>query len=114
MADEAEPSGSATGSCRGGVEYRHGRDAPAIELQIAGNRIQAIQRELLTRDVDPEPGSLTRQPERAPLVTTCRGAVRSLRIPCGQPSLRARPGIVKRSRDSSTHGIQNVLWLSSS
>src|SRR5262249_20019302 len=111
MAVPAQRSANAIAARRGGVKHGDRRNMLAIELQIAGTRVETIQREFLARDIGTQCRSLVRQPEGARLVASCRRAVRPLRIPRRQPRFRARRGIAEQSGDSGAHGIQNALPL---
>ena len=93
---EAESAGHAFGAGSGSVKRRHRRDTFAIQLQVAGDRLQPIQLEHLGARFDAEASRLMREPNSARLVAGRRGPVSALRIPRGQPRNRPRPGLVKK------------------
>ena len=96
VAAPAESAGHTIGGGSGSVERRHRRDTFAVQLQVAGDRVQPIQFKHLGAHFNAQPRRLLREPNSARLVAGCRGPVSALRIPRGQPPNRPRSRFVKR------------------
>ena len=95
-----EPAGDTFGWGRGGVEDRNALDPYAVDLNIAGDRVQTIERKFLKHRLGAEFFDLAHQPRGAGYIASSPGTVNGVGIPCRQPSRCACYGGIRHIHHS--------------